>query len=124
MVRRGRLRATFLTSVRGEKSMAQVTVRQLAEEVGIPVERLLTQLEGAGIEAKGADQGISDEQKMQLLKHLRSSRSSARKGTVTSGEQRRVSLRRKSTSELKLGGRRGSGSRTVSVEVRKRRVYA
>lgn len=105
--------------------MGQVTVKQLADEVGIPVDRLLTQLGEAGIKAKDAEQSISDEDKVQLLKHLRSARGAGRQGaaSVEGSEPRRISLRRKSTSELKLGGRRGSGSRTVSVEVRKRRTY-
>jgi translation initiation factor IF-2 len=103
--------------------MAQMTVKQLADEVGIPVERLLTQLGQAGVEAEGAEQPISDEDKAQLLKHLRSARTEA-VGAGENGSSSRISLRRRSTSELKLGGRRGAGGRTVSVEVRKRRTYA
>lgn len=53
--------------------MAEVTVRQFAEVVGTPVERLLTQLAEAGIEIADPDVAISDDQKMQLLTHLRHS---------------------------------------------------
>ena len=42
--------------------MAQVTVRQLAEVVGTPVDRLLTQLAEAGIQVGDPDAAISDDQ--------------------------------------------------------------
>jgi len=100
--------------------MAEQTVKQLADEVGIPVDRLLGQLGEAGIQVEGADQSISDNDKVALLKHLHTSR--AQNQGEAGGEPRRISLRRKSTSELKLSGSHGR-SRTVSVEVRKRRTY-
>ncbi|HET7313632.1 translation initiation factor IF-2 [Salinisphaera sp.] len=103
--------------------MAQTTVKQLASEVGIPVERLVSRLAEAGVSASTADDQISDDDKLKLLRHLRtagSSRPSGKLGTKRSG----VSLRRRSTSELKVNtGRGGSSGRTVSVEVRKRRTY-
>lgn len=107
--------------------MAQTTVKQLASEVGIPVERLITRLAEAGISASTESDGISDDDKLKLLRHLRDSGGSSGKsggklGTRKSGG---VSLRRRSTSELKVNtGRGGSTGRTVSVEVRKRRTYA
>lgn len=107
--------------------MAQTTVKQLASEVGIPVERLITRLAEAGISASTESDGISDEDKLKLLRHLRdsggsSSKSAGKLGTRKSGS---VSLRRRSTSELKVNTGRGATSgRTVSVEVRKRRTYA
>ena len=53
--------------------MSSVTVRQFADVVGVPVERLLTQLGDAGLSVDGPDDEISESQKMQLLHHLRSS---------------------------------------------------
>lgn len=100
--------------------MADTTVKQLAEEVGIPVDRLVARLEAAGVAAESADDVLSGDDKLKLLRHLREGGS---KASVGSGSSRRVSLRRKSTSELKLSGSRGSPGRTVSVEVRKRRTY-
>ncbi|MDT0617237.1 translation initiation factor IF-2 [Salinisphaera sp. P385] len=102
--------------------MAQTKVKQLAEEVGIPVDRLLARLEAAGVDAKGEDDGISDEDKLKLLRHLREGGSSV-KTDGDSASSRRISLRRRSTSELKLSGSRGAPGKTVSVEVRKRRTY-
>ncbi|HEX7966255.1 MAG TPA: translation initiation factor IF-2 [Gammaproteobacteria bacterium] len=97
--------------------MAQVTVRQLAEVVGTPVDRLLTQLSEAGIEVGDPDAAISDDQKMQLLTHLRQSH-----GENSTAEPRKITLKRRSVSEIKLTGAQGR-AKTVSVEVRKQRTY-
>ena len=51
--------------------MAEVTVSQFAEVLKVPVDRLLAQLDEAGIKVGGADDIISDEAKMELLTHLR-----------------------------------------------------
>ena len=53
--------------------MSDVTVRQFASDVGIPVERLLSQLNDVGVTLKGADEKISVDDKMRLLDHLSSS---------------------------------------------------
>ncbi|HEY3859732.1 MAG TPA: translation initiation factor IF-2 [Gammaproteobacteria bacterium] len=97
--------------------MAQVTVRQLAEVVGTPVDRLLTQLAEAGIEVGDPDASITDDQKMQLLSHLRQSH-----GENSSNEPRKITLKRRSVSEIKMTGSQGR-AKTVSVEVRKQRTY-
>ncbi|MGA9851621.1 MAG: translation initiation factor IF-2 [Gammaproteobacteria bacterium] len=97
--------------------MAEVTVRQFAEVVGTPVERLLTQLAEAGIEIADPDIAISDDQKLQLLTHLRHSH-----GEGISGEPRKITLKRRTVSEIKLSGVQGR-AKTVSVEVRKKRTY-
>ena len=102
--------------------MSDVTVKQLAEVVKTPVEKLLVQLSEAGLEFSAADQVVSDEQKMQLLDHLRNNRSKA--SETSSGEGKKITLRRKSTSTLKVGGstgRNAAGGSTVNVEVRKKR---
>ncbi|HEX2241698.1 MAG TPA: translation initiation factor IF-2 associated domain-containing protein, partial [Gammaproteobacteria bacterium] len=98
--------------------MSEVTVRQLAETVGTPVERLLEQLRDAGLGVSQADATISDTQKMQLLDHLRYSHGRL----LGDGEGKKITLKRKSTSELKLSGVQGR-AKTVSVEVRKKRTY-
>lgn len=53
--------------------MSDVTVAQFAEVLKVPVERLLVQLDEAGISVSGADAVISDDAKMELLTHLRRS---------------------------------------------------
>lgn len=106
--------------------MSEVTVKQLATEVGTPVERLLDQLKSAGVKAKDESAIISDKDKIKLLKFLRENKgasSGAAKSPESEGKQR-ITLKRKSTSELKLGVGKGSRTKTVSVEVRKRRSFA
>ncbi|NNC66620.1 MAG: translation initiation factor IF-2 [Gammaproteobacteria bacterium] len=108
--------------------MSDVTIKQLAEVVKTPVEKLLVQLSEAGLEFNTADQVVSDEQKMQLLDHLRNNRSKATEESASesASEGKKITLRRKSTSTLKVGGptgRNATGGSTVNVEVRKKRTY-
>ena len=101
--------------------MADVTVTQFADVLNVPVDKLLTQLDEAGIKVKGSDDVISDDAKLELLTHLR--RSHGQNDTVaTAAAPRRITLKRKSQSELRLSGAQGR-SRTVSVEVRRKRTY-
>ncbi len=99
--------------------MADVTVTQFAEVLKVPVERLLSQLGEAGIDVSGADDTISDDAKLELLTHLR--RAHGRKDAGGSAP-RKITLKRKSQSEIRLPGGLGR-SRTVSVEVRRKRTY-
>ncbi|HSP01625.1 MAG TPA: translation initiation factor IF-2 N-terminal domain-containing protein, partial [Thioalkalivibrio sp.] len=57
--------------------MADVTVKQLSEVVGTPVERLIEQLGEAGVSVSGAEQTVTEEQKLKLLDHLRKSHGKA-----------------------------------------------
>jgi translation initiation factor IF-2 len=101
--------------------MADVTVAQFAEVLKVPVEKLLSQLDEAGIKVEGSDDTISDDAKLELLTHLRRSHGqSDTRSTVAA--PRRITLKRKSQSELKLSGAQGR-SRTVNVEVRRKRTY-
>ncbi|MDH3333254.1 MAG: translation initiation factor IF-2 associated domain-containing protein, partial [Gammaproteobacteria bacterium] len=101
--------------------MADVTVTQFAEVLKVPVEKLLTQLDEAGIKVKGSDDTISEDAKLELLSHLR--RSHGQDDTpATAAAPRRITLKRKSQSELRLSGSQGR-SRTVNVEVRRKRTY-
>jgi translation initiation factor IF-2 len=104
--------------------MADVTVRQLADVVGIPVDRLISQLGAAGVPITDADQTISDKEKMELLTHLR-----ATHGEGARGEPKKITLRRKTVGELKQstpvpGGRLKTRTRKVNVEYRRKRTYA
>ena len=101
--------------------MADVTVAQFAEVLKVPVEKLLTQPDEAGIKVSGSEDTISDDAKLELLTHLR--RSHGQDDTpATAAAPRRITLKRKSQSELKLSGTQGR-SRTVNVEVRRKRTY-
>ena len=103
--------------------MPEVTVKQYAEVIQIPVERLLEQLQEAGLSAKSEDDRISDNEKTELLGYLR-----RKHGKDNQSGPERITLRRKTMSEIKMpatgpGSRSKVRSKTVSVEVRKRRTY-
>ncbi len=101
--------------------MADVTVSQFAEVLKVPVDKLIAQLDEAGIKVKGSDDKISEDAKLELLTHLR--RSHGQDDTpATAAAPRKITLKRKSQSELKLSGAQGR-SRTVNVEVRRKRTY-
>jgi len=99
--------------------MAEVTVSQFAEVLKVPVDRLLVQLDQAGIKVQGPNDRISDEAKLELLTHLRRSHGSEDGGDAA---PRKITLRRKTQSELKLASAQGR-ARTVNVEVRRQRTY-
>ncbi len=96
--------------------MAEVTVKQLAQVVGTPIEKLLVQLGDAGIPKAGENDMISDSEKLTLLTHLRESRGQAAPG----GASKKITLKRKRVSELKTDA---SGRKKVNVEVRAKRTY-
>jgi translation initiation factor IF-2 len=100
--------------------MAEVTVSQFAEVLKVPVDRLLVQLDQAGIKVKGPDDRISDDAKLELLTHLR--RSHGGTESERDAAPRRITLKRKTQSELKLASAQGR-ARTVNVEVRQKRTY-
>ncbi len=101
--------------------MSDKTVRQLAEVVKIPLERLLEQLKEAGLSASAPDDVINEDEKMQLLAHLRK-RHGKDEGEAESSP-RRVTLKRRTVSELKQASAPGSSTKTISVEIRKQRTY-
>ncbi len=110
--------------------MSQVTVTQLAEVLGVDVERLITQLNDAGIAVKDPSAEVTNEDKKKLLSHLRASH--GKSAIEDNSGPRKVTLKRKTVSEIKVpaaGAGRGprargaAPSRTVNVEVRKKRTY-
>ena len=98
--------------------MADVTVAQFAEVLKVPIDRLLSQLEEAGIQVKGAEDTISDEAKLELLTFLRESHGRE----APAATPRKITLKRKTQSELRQPVGQGR-ARTVNVEVRKKRTY-
>jgi translation initiation factor IF-2 len=97
--------------------MADVTIAQFADVLKVPVDRLIAQLDQAGIVVSSPQDMISEEAKLELLTHLRRSHGSG-EGSAPS----RITLKRKTQSELKLAGNQGR-ARTVNVEVRQKRTY-
>ncbi|WP_297790801.1 translation initiation factor IF-2 [uncultured Marinobacter sp.] len=92
--------------------MAEVTVKQLAADVGAPVDRLLKQIVEAGLKARSENDSVSSDEKQQLLAYLRKNHGDS------NAEPNKITLKRKTTTTLKAGR-----AKTVNVEVRKRRTY-
>ncbi len=94
--------------------MAEVTVKQLAETVGAPADRLLQQMKEAGLPHSSAEEPVSEEQKQTLLAFLKRSHGDRE---VTPSK---ITLKRKTVSTLRTDRGRG---KAVAVEVRKKRTY-
>ncbi len=97
--------------------MAEVTVAKLAEIVGAPVDRLLMQMKEAGLEHSTAKELVSDDEKQTLLAFLKRSHG---ENTDT---PKKITLKRKVTTQLKSSAGQGRNAKTVNVEVRKKRTY-
>ena len=101
--------------------MPEVKLSQFASVVGIPVERLQEQIVEAGLPEKSPDEMITDEEKKHLLTHLRG------KHGKGSSETKKITLKRKTSSEIKVPlsvhGRTKTQLKTVNVEFRKKRTY-
>ena len=99
--------------------MSTTTVSKLASALKLSDDKLILQLNDAGIDVTSKDDVVSNDQKLVLLNHLRGSHGT--KSTVSSAPKK-LTINRRSQSELKLSGSFGT-SRTVNVEVRKKRTY-
>ena len=95
--------------------MADVTVQELAKEIGTPVERLVSQLADSGVQ-KSVTDSVSQDEKEKLLEHLKKQH-----GDESSTQPSKMTLNRKTKSTLVLG--HGSKAKSVNVEVRKKRTY-
>src|SRR3974390_1690759 len=98
--------------------MADVTIAQFADVLKVPVDRLIAQLDQAGISVSSPEDMISEDPNLELLPPLRRSHGHGGEGSAPS----RITLKRKTQSELKLAGIQGR-ARTVNVEVRQKRTY-
>ncbi|SNS35901.1 translation initiation factor IF-2 [Noviherbaspirillum humi] len=97
--------------------MASNNVAQFATELKMPADLLLTQLRAAGVDKSSASDPLSKEDKDKLLSHLRRSH-----GAAPDGEKKKITLTRKETTEIKQADATGK-SRTIQVEVRKKRTF-
>ncbi len=95
--------------------MADVTVKQLADTVGAPTDRLLRQMQEAGLPHDSEEAVVTEEQKQTLLAFLRRSHGASEEAP------KKITLKRKSTGTLKAG--QGRGGRNVNIEVRRKRTY-
>jgi translation initiation factor IF-2 len=96
--------------------MSSTTVAEFASELKKSTETLLEQLRSAGVAKSSATDALSDTDKQKLLGFLQASH-----GTAT-GERKKITLVKKSTSEIKQADSTGK-ARTIQVEVRKKRTF-
>ena len=98
--------------------MSTTTVSKLATALKIEPEKLISQLNDAGITVANDLDTITNDQKLMLLNHLRGSHGT--KSEIQS--PKKLTVNRRSQSELKLSGGFGT-SRTVNVEVKKKTTH-
>jgi translation initiation factor IF-2 len=96
--------------------MATTTVAQLATELNRSAATLLEQMQAAGLSKASTDASVTEADKERLLEHLRATHGTA------AGERKKITLTRKSTSEIKQADASGK-ARTIQVEVRKKRTF-
>ncbi len=97
--------------------MAVTTVAQFAAQLGRQPTALLEQLHSAGVIKLSPDDALTEPDKERLLDFLRTSH-----GTVASPERKKITLTKKTSTEIKQADASGR-ARTIQVEVRKKRVF-
>ncbi len=96
--------------------MAEVTVKQFAEVVGVPVNLLLEQLKEAGVSVTDADATISEEEKLSLLTFLKNKHAPKKEKA-----EKKVTLSRRAVNQVKTTTSQGR-TKTVTIQRRKKRV--
>jgi translation initiation factor IF-2 len=97
--------------------MAVTTVAQLASELNRPVATLLEQLRAAGVAKGSSDDSVIEADKNKLLDHLRTAH-----GSAVPAERKKISITRKSTTEIKQADATGK-ARTIHVQTVKKRTF-
>lgn len=95
--------------------MLENNVKQFASELKLQPEHLLDQLRAAGVNKQTTNDTLTQQDREKLLSYLKSRHGSTDSGSVT--------LQRKETSEIRRADSTGK-SRTIQVEVRKKRTIA
>ena len=94
--------------------MSQMNVTQFASELKMPASALLEQLQKAGVSKQEANDTLTEQDKAKLLEYLRKSHGETE-------AKAKITLTRKKTTEIRSADASGK-SRTIQVEVRKKRV--
>lgn len=97
--------------------MSEISIKGFAQKIGVDPEKLLSQLVDAGIEGKKLDDALTDQEKVDLLRYLRGDAS-----VEAPRERSKITLNKRTTSEVKQTSRTG-GSHAVQVVVRKKRTF-
>ncbi|HSX20520.1 MAG TPA: translation initiation factor IF-2 [Gammaproteobacteria bacterium] len=95
-----------------------VTIEKLAEQIGVSLDRLKEQLTRANVQFTSEKDVITNDDRQKLLSLLKGEHGT----TPEAGKETKISLRRTSTSTLKVKTSSGKNS-TVNVVSKKRRVY-
>ena len=96
--------------------MSNITVAEFATELKKSTTTLLEQLKSAGVAKSAASDALTEADKHKLLAHLQASHG------MVSTERKKITLVKKSTSEIKQADASGR-ARTIQVEVRKKRTF-
>ena len=96
--------------------MTDKSIKELAETVGRPVEKLLEQVRDAGLPQRHADDMITTEQQDALVGHLKKVHGQ------DGGNAGKITLKRKTTSTAKVASTSGK-AKTINVEVRKKHTF-
>ena len=103
--------------------MSTITIKHFAQQIGIEPERLVKQLNDAGISGKSVDDSLVDEEKRKLLEFLRGPATPAAGAAPAPTSSRgKITLKKKTTSEIQQTSRTGI-ARTVQVQTKKRRTF-
>jgi translation initiation factor IF-2 len=96
--------------------MSSTTVAEFANELKKSTDTLIEQLKNAGVSKSSGADAISEADKQKLLTYLKASHGTA------APERKKITLVKKSTSEIKQADASGK-ARTIQVEVRKKRTF-
>ena len=98
--------------------MSEITINAFAEQIGIEAERLVKQLNDAGVSGKSVDDSLRDDEKRQLLEFLRG----GTPAPAAPSSRGKITLKQKTSSEIKQTSKTGI-ARTVHVQTKKRRTF-
>ena len=104
--------------------MSTITIKAFAQQIGIEPERLVKQLNDAGVAGKTVEDSLHDEEKRTLLEFLRGGADVATAAAPVAETKGRgkITLKKKTTSEIQQTTKTGV-ARTVHVQTKRRRTF-
>jgi len=102
--------------------MSTITIKAFAQQIGIEPERLVKQLNDAGVKGKTVEDSLRDEEKRTLLEFLQGGSAGATAPVATGAGRGKITLKKKTTSEIQQTTKTGV-ARTVQVQTKKRRTF-
>lgn len=85
--------------------MSTITIKSFAQQIGIEPERVVKQLNDAGITGKSVDCSLKDQDKRQLLEYLRGTARAVSSPTASLGARSKITLKKKSSLNIKQTSR-------------------